>query len=111
MKRWCSPFCVEGAVSRATLTAAAHSHGTLLGGGLALIAADLQRLHVLRELERSSRPRPHLLLHGVLVLAQDTPTRVAANHIHEYADLPGPEGSAMQVPTKQFLDQLIELCQ
>jgi hypothetical protein len=90
--------------------------GTSLGGGLALIAADRQRRHVLRELHGGLRPRLHLLLHCFLVLTQDAPalggpSQVAANHIHEYDDLPGLEGAAMQVPVKQFLDQSIELRQ
>ena len=57
-----------------------------------------------------------MLLHRVLVLAQDFPTlgepaKVSANHIHEYVDLPGAEGAAMRVPSTQFFDQLIELHQ
>jgi len=92
------------------------TNGMLLGSGLALITADLQGLHVLRELQRGSRSRPHLLLHRVLVLAQDLaalggPSQVAPNQIHEYDDLPRLEGAAMQFPTKQFVDQLIELRQ
>jgi hypothetical protein len=86
--------------------------GPLLGGGL----ADLHRRHVLRELQWGPRPRLHLFLHCFLVLAQDAPalggpTPVARSHIHEYDDLPGLEGAAMQVPTKQFLNELIELRQ
>ncbi len=72
----------------------------LLGGALALITSDVQRLHVLRELQLGSRSRQHMLLHRVPVLPQNAPARVAPNHVHEYDDLPGPEGAAMQVPFK-----------
>jgi hypothetical protein len=90
--------------------------GMLLIGGFAWITAHLQRLHVLRNLQWDSRPRLHKLLHRILVLAQDVPalgepSHVPANHIHEYGDLPRAERAAMQVPSKQFLDQLIELRQ
>jgi hypothetical protein len=56
------------------------------------------------------------LLHCFLVLAQNAPALgepvpVASSHIHEYDYLPRLEGTAVQVPAEQFLDESIELRQ
>ena len=57
--------------SRGVCWSILHSALILLGGGLALITAQLQRLHVLRKFQRDLRPRLHMLLHRVLVLVQE----------------------------------------
>ena len=105
----------EGSPSCKWRLTSVRTSGTSLGSRLALIAADLQRRHVLRELQRASRPRLHMLLHCFLVLAQGPalgePIPGARSDIHEYADLPLLEGAAIKVPAKQFLNESIELRQ
>jgi hypothetical protein len=74
------------------------------------------QLQILRELRRDLRSFPHPLLNCRLVLAQhgDAPTcpwQPAANHIHEYLNLPWLEVAAIQIPTYQFFNQPIKLHQ
>jgi hypothetical protein len=90
--------------------------GMSLGGGLALIAAGLQRRHAHSESFSGVRaPVCICLLHCFLVLAQDAPAlgglAPVRSHIQEYDDLPVLEDGAMQVPAKQFLNESIELRQ
>jgi hypothetical protein len=62
------------------------------------------------------RPFPYPLLNCVLVLAQHSDPagcsrQLAANHIHEYFNLPWLEAAAIQIPPYQLFNQPIKLLQ
>jgi len=74
------------------------------------------QLQILRELRRDLRPFPYPLLNCVLVLAQHSDPagcsrQLAANHIHEYFNLPWLEAAAIQIPPYQLFNQPIKLLQ
>ena len=70
---------------------------------------------VLGKLQRQPRPFFHVALHGLLIAPQRVAlvgfAQAAAFDIQEQLDLPRPEGVAMHIAAKQFLDEAVELRQ
>ena len=78
-------------------------------------AFALHRVQILREFQRQARSFFHVALNCLLVPPQGLPfgrlAQVAALDIQVQLNLPRPEGVAMHVAPKQFLDQAVELRQ
>src|SRR5579863_4357991 len=93
----------------------ATSRGASSSKGHPVAALGFHSLQVFGELERQPRSFFHLALHGLLITAQHVAfarlPQIAGFNIQEQLDLPRPEGVAVHIAAKQFLDQAVKLRQ